>query len=256
MISQRFRLSIISLAGTLTALAAPLNASLLDNTTTALEEWVETERMISQTKAEWETEMASMKNLISIYTKEIASLAAVIEDAEKDTSAAERRRSELLQRDETVKSVEAKLVQQIAGIELNLKSLEALLPPPLQEELSPFFKNLPEDPATSKVPIGQRIQPIVVILTQVQKFNQVVTVIEGFREFEAGSTVQTEMVYFGLGVAFYVDQANEHAGYSVPGPDGWNWTDDNALAGTIRSFIDIYRGTQQARYIEIPVSVN
>ncbi|MEX0325131.1 MAG: DUF3450 family protein [Puniceicoccaceae bacterium] len=246
----------ISAAGISAVLAAPSFASLLDDTTNTLEQWVETERQISQFQAEWETEKASIENLIAIYKEEIESLAGIIEAAESDTSAAENRRAELLEQDEAVKALEAQLVDALVETEINMKSLEATLPPPLQEELSPLFKSLPEDPASSKLAIGQRIQPIVAILTQVQKFNQVVTVVEGFREFEAGSTVQTEMVYFGLGAAFYVDQANEHAGVATPGPDGWTWRDDNSLASTVRAFIDIYRGTQQARYIEIPVSVN
>ncbi|MEX0331912.1 MAG: DUF3450 family protein [Puniceicoccaceae bacterium] len=255
MISLKIRL-LISAAGISAVLAAPSFASLLDDTTNTLEQWVETERQISVSQAEWETEKASIENLISIYTEEIESLTGIIEAAESDTSAAETRRAELLEQDESVKALEAQLVDALIKTEINIKSLEATLPPPLQEELSPLFKSLPEDPATSKLAIGQRIQPIVAILTQVQKFNQVVTVVEGFREFEAGSTVQTEMVYFGLGAAFYVDQANEHAGVAVPGPDGWTWKDDDTLASTVRAFIDIYRGTQQARYIEIPVSVN
>ena len=256
MISPRIRLMIISAAGLTAVFSVPSAASLLEDTTNTLEQWVETERLISQAEAQWETDKASMENLISIYTEEIETLARLIEDAEKDTSAAETRRSELLEQDETNKALESKLVEALVKTEINMKSLEALLPPPLQDELSPLFKTLPEDPASSKLAIGQRIQPIVAILTQVQKFNQVVTVVEGFREFEAGSTVQTEMVYFGLGAAFYVDQANEHAGVAVQGPNGWTWKDDNTLASTVRAFIDIYRGTQQARYIEIPVSVN
>jgi hypothetical protein len=236
--------------------SATLSASLLEDTKTALEEWVETERLISLSEAEWGTEKSSIENLISIYTEEIETLVSIIENAEKDTSAAENRRAELLEQDVDVKAVEAKLVEAMIEIEINMKSLETVLPTPLQEELQPLFKSLPQDPTTSKLAIGQRIQPIVAILTQVQKFNQVVTLVEGFREFEAGSTVQTEMVYFGLGAAFYVDQANEHAGIGVPGPEGWSWTDDDTLVEPVRSFIEIYRGTKQARYIEIPVSIN
>jgi hypothetical protein len=240
----------------LAVFSASISASLLEETATTLEEWVETERLISLADAEWATEKASIENLLSIYTEEIETLSRVIEEAEKDTSAAEARRSELLEQDSQVKALESKLLGALIEAEISMKSLEALLPPPLQEELKPLFKSLPEDPEASKVAIGQRIQPIVAILTQVQKFNQVVTFVEGFREFEAGSTVQTEMVFFGLGIAFYVDQANEHSGVGLPGADGWKWNDDDSLADTVRVFIDIYRGTQQARYVEVPVTIN
>ena len=254
--NQRFRLKIVLIAGMMAASALALRASLLEDTTTALEKWVETERMISSAEAEWATEKSSIENLLSIYTEEIETLTRIIEAAENDTSAAEKRRSELLEQDGEVKALESRLVEALVEAEISIKTLEALLPPPLQEELQPLFKSLPEDPKASKLAIGQRIQPIVAILTQVQKFNQVVTLVEGFREFEAGSTVQTEIVYFGLGIGFYVDQANEHAGVGQPGAEGWQWKDDDALAETVRSFIDICRGTKQAHYVEVPVSIN
>lgn len=256
MSENRIRLLILSMAGTVSATLAPLGASPLEETVTTLEQWVETERLISETKAEWETSRRSMENLISIYQQEIESLTAAIEDAEKDTSAAEIRRAELNEQNEAVKAVEAKVVDALIKAEVAIKTLEPLLPPPLREELKPLFNTVPEDPEASKLAIGQRIQPIVAILTQVQKFNQVVTLVEDFREFEAGQTVQTETVYFGLGAAYFVDQANENAGLGVPGPDGWIWTEDESLVPAVRSFVDIYRGTQQARYVELPVTVD
>jgi hypothetical protein len=256
MFIRQLRIALPALTGALCCALTPAIASPLDETVSVLEEWVETERLISQAQAEWEASKASMENLISIYAREIDTLEEVIESAQEDTSAAEIRRSELNEQDEAVKAIESQVVDAIAEAEALIKELRPLLPPPLQEELSPLFNSLPEDSAKTKLAIGQRIQPIVAILTQVQKFNQVVTVVEGFREFEAGRTVQTEKVFFGLGAAFYIDQADEHAGLGVLEDGGWVWKDDDALVPAIRNFIKIYRGTQQASYVNVPVSVN
>ena len=149
--------------------------------------------------AESATTIRSGRSLLDIYGEEILSLAKVITDAEKDTSAAEVLRGELIEQDATVKKIEAKVVAGIAEAEQQIATLEVLLPQPLKEELSPLFKAIPEKGEGSKLSIGQRIQPIVAILTQVQKFNQVVTKVDEFREFEAGRNVQTETIYFGLG---------------------------------------------------------
>ncbi len=227
----------------------------LDESVSILQQWVETERQISQSESTWEADRASMEGLIEIYTQELADLEEMIESAEKDTSEAEVLRASLLEQDAQVKGLENKLLGSLMNAEIALKGLETLLPQPLQEELSPLFGSLPENPNDSKLAIGQRIQPLVAILTQVQKFNQVVTVVEGFREFSEGHTVQTETVYFGLGAAFYVDETNENAGIGIPGPDGWEWKADNSLIQNIRTFVDIYRGKQQARYVDIPVTL-
>jgi len=175
--------------------------------------------------------------------------------AEDDVSAAEARRAELNEREDRIRELESQIEAGLVAAETQLKSLEVMLPPPLREELAPLFNALPEDSADTKLAIGQRIQPVAAILTQIQKFNQAVTVVEGFREFEEGRTVQTEKIYFGLGAAYYVDQANEHAGYGVLDEDGWRWVDDDSLTQQVRAFLNIYRGQQQARYIELPVNV-
>ncbi|HSH09104.1 MAG TPA: DUF3450 family protein [Oceanipulchritudo sp.] len=253
---KQIRSKIFVVAGILAGLGASLVGNPLDETVNTLNEWVKTERLINQEAAEWETEKAAMENLLAIYRHEVETLSKIIADAEKDTSAAETRRATLLEQDTAVKAVESQALESLGQAERKLKGLEALLPPPLKQELQPLFNSLPQDPDSSKLAIGQRIQPVVAILTQVQKFNQVVTLVEDFREFEAGRTVQTETVYFGLGAAFYVDQANEHAGVGTPGPEGWTWSEDNAMISSIRNFVDIYRGTQQARYVDLPVSLN
>ena len=230
--------------------------SQLEDSVSLLEQWVETERQTSEVQASWEAEKASMESLLSIYEQELETLVEIITNAERDTSEAEERRADLLERDTAVKAIESKVVKGLIAAEETLATLEAVLPPPLREELQPLFNSIPDDGEASKVAIGQRIQPVVAILTQVQKFNQVVTLVEDFREFDEGRTVQTETVYFGLGAAFYVDQANENAGIGVPGEAGWEWTEDNTLIPAIRSFVDIYRGKQQARYVELPVRIN
>ena len=232
-----------------------LSGNPLEESVNILDEWVKTERLISKEAAQWEADKASLESLISVYGQEIETLERIIEDAENDTSAAEARRAELLEQDKAVKDIENEAIVSLVQAERRVKDLEAVLPPPLKDELTPLFNNIPDNPDETKLSIAQRIQPVVAILTQIQKFNQVVTLVEDFREFEAGRTVQTETVYFGLGAAYYVDQGNQHAGIGVPGKDGWEWKEDLSLTSSIRNFVDIYRGAQQARYIELPVEV-
>ncbi len=251
----RNHIKLVLATGLLAACQTILWASPLEDTVNTLQQWVDTERMISEAASGWEADKASMENLIAIYKEEVATLDKTIEDAEKDTSAAEVLRNDLLEQRDAIKKVETKVVNALIEAEIKIKTLEAVLPPPLRQELQQLFNTIPENPKDSELVIGQRIQPIVAILTQVQKFNQVITLVDDFREFEADRTVQTETVYFGLGGAFYVDKANEHAGIGVPGENGWEWTSDKALIPSVRSFVDIYRGTKQARYVKLPVSV-
>jgi hypothetical protein len=86
---KRPHIALPGLLGALSCTLSAVSASPLDETVSVLEEWVETERMISEAEAEWEANKASMENLISIYSREIDTLEEVIKAAEEDTSAAE-----------------------------------------------------------------------------------------------------------------------------------------------------------------------
>lgn len=218
-------------------------------------EWVETERRISRDRESWQSERASIESLTEVFRSELVTLQEQIANSEADTSAAEQQRAELLEEDRILREMEGRVMEQLIGAEISLRALYNKLPPPLQQELRPLAVVLPEDPRTSTLSLGQRIQPVAAMLTQIQRFNASVTVIDDFREFQAGSPVQVKTIYFGLGAAYYVDGANVHAGVGVPGPDGWVWQENANIALQVRDFLDIYGGNRQAEYVFLPVRV-
>jgi len=229
--------------------------TLLDQTTNTLAEWVELERKIAQDSSSWEIEKQSLQDLLAIYQDELEALTAQIEAAETEVSAAESARAELTEKDEILKALEAQVEAAIVEAELAILALHPKLPPPLQEEIQPFFAQVPSNPAESELAIGQRIQFVAGILTQVQKFNIGVTIVETFREFEEGTPVQIDAIYFGLGAAYYVDRADAHAGIGIVTDEGWTWREDDALIPLVRQFVEVYRGLQQPAYVELPVII-
>lgn len=228
----------------------------LDETLSTLEQWVDTQRRIAQERNVWETERESIRNLIDLYGEELETLTRQIEESQEDVSAADAARQELTERDDRLKEIEESVRSALASAENGLKELRPRLPQPLQEELQPLFAQLPADPGETELSIGQRIQFVVGILTQVQKFNTVATVTETFRELPSGETIQVDTIYFGLGSAYYVDKASSQAGYATLGAEGWNWTDAPELSGAVRRAVNIYRGAGEADYIELPVQID
>src|SRR5690606_23700038 len=55
----------------------------LDETLSALEQWVDTERRIAQERAEWETERESTRDLIALYREELEMLNSQIEESQQ-----------------------------------------------------------------------------------------------------------------------------------------------------------------------------
>jgi hypothetical protein len=230
-------------------------ASQMEMASETLREWVETERRIARERAAWESQRLSVEHLIEVQKQELEALQERIAASEEDIGAAERERGELTDRDQFLRTSDAAVAERIAGAEQALQRLRLRLPPPLQEEARSLYNALPEPGQTSTRAIAQRIQPVMGILTLIQRFNQVVTIVDEFREFEAGNPVQTQTIYFGLAGAYFVDAAGRHAGHGRPGANGWEWTEQPEMASSIQSFITIHRGTEQARYINLPVEI-
>lgn len=242
-------------AAALVSCISSTQAADIGETTNLLQQWVEVEMRIVRESNEWEADRISLENLRDVFTLELDALNERLAASEVDISAADAERARLAAEDEELRAAEAQVAATLSEAEQALHRLRARLPEPLRQELRPLFNMLPEDSASTSRSIGQRIQPIAGILTQIQRFNQVVTIVQEFREFEAGSPVQVESIYLGLGVAYYVDETNTHAGVAVAGPTGWVWRDDPSLAPLVRQFIDIYRGGREARYVNLPVEI-
>ena len=114
----------------------------------------------------------------------------------------------------------------------------------------------PLDASATTLSISQRLQSIVGVLTQVDKFNTAVEIAPEQREFE-GNRVQVTTIYFGLGAAYYADRSGEHAGYGRSTEKGWQWVPDASIAADVLRLIDMYEGnTTQIEFVPMPVNIN
>lgn len=227
----------------------------VEKTLSVLQEWVQVEKSIAEERNDWAADKDSLQKTIDLLKQEIKDLEAEIASSREDVSAAEARRTDLSERNELLQGIEGNVAEFLGNLENSFRAVYARLPEPLKQELLPAYNALPEDSADTNLSIAQRIQPIVAMLTMIQKYNNAVDLASGFREFGNGETVQTDVIYFGLGAAYYVDGANANAGYAVLGDDGWEWKDDPNIAMAVRTLVDIYRGNKQAAYVDLPIEV-
>jgi hypothetical protein len=101
----------------------------------------------------------------------------------------------------------------------------------------------------------ERIQVVVAVLNELDKFNNAVTIFGEKRKNAKGEEVAAETVYVGLGAAYFVNDAGDFAGSGSPGPKGWEWSIQPELAGPIREVVRIYRNEQSAKFVGLPVTV-
>ena len=138
-------------------------------------------------------------------------------------SAADQDRVQLTAEKEELAAGASVVEANIGALETQIKRILKTLPEPLIEKIQPLVRRLPENPANTKLSFGERVQNIVGILSQADKFNTTVTLTSDARAIDSGKTVQVSTIYWGLAMAYYVDDSGSYAGIGYPTADGWEW---------------------------------
>lgn len=236
---------------------APLRADeRLDNAREAVSQWVAVEQAISLESSAWREKQAHLKDLIGVSKAEIAALEKQIAEANQSTGAADERRAELVHK-QTESDAKEKLIRDFLNpAENRLRKLKPRLPLPLQEKLNPFYRRLPARPGDTSLGVAERMQTVVGILSAIQKFDSMVTVIEDIRKLDNGDSGEVRTIYFGLGAAYYLAAGGTDAGIGEPGPTGWTWQSRPELTDAIREVIAAAESqAKEARFVPLPVKL-
>ena len=99
------------------------------------------------------------------------------------------------------------------------------------------------------------MQNVVAMLNEADRFNSAITLAIEVRKDADGKDRQVQVLYLGLGQAYYADQGGTFAGTGVSAPEGWDWTANAALGKAIRKVIDIYENERGAEFVPVPVNI-
>jgi hypothetical protein len=143
-----------------------------------------------------------------------------------------------------------------AQLEAKVKGLVKRFPTPLAEKLKPLTQRLPEDPATTALPLAVRFQNIVGIINEANRFNREITQSSEIRKLADGSSVEVTAVYLGLAQGYYVGAGGRIAGIGRGAPEGWTWTESNDNGPAIERIVAILRNQKPAAFVPIPVKTN
>lgn len=251
------RLTQVALLGMILGLAPARGAveSPLASARSGVEQWVQTRQLISRTKADWESEKDLLLQTKALYERELAGIAEQRGKVSTNSAQVDRERAtaEIELKESNATLDHARVTME--GLEAKVRALVPQLPSPLQETLKPLLARLPEDAKTTKLGVTERLQTVVSVLNEVDKFNNAVTLASEKRKNPAGDEMAVETVYVGLGAGFFVNQTGEFSGHGRPGPKGWEWTADAALSPSVREVVRIYRGERTATFVPLPVTL-
>jgi len=223
-----------------------------------LEKWVETRQILSEEETDWEVEQETLRATRDLLRQQRDTLQKEIEELEAShTQSDEERRDLLLRRGEHQRSARA-LEQRIRAMEEQVLALAPRLPEPLQDKLELLLVQIPEDPESSEVGLGQRLMNVLGVLAQTEKWNGTATFVGETRAVDGDQKVQVRTLYWGLGQAFYVAAQGRTAGVGRPGEDGggWQFTSDPSLVEEAGALLDIYEGNvDEIRFVRLPVEI-
>lgn len=217
--------------------------------------WVEVRKNISEEKSDWRMEESMLRDTRELLRREIERLDASIEDMEDSATAADKERAELTSKKERLNEATDVLKSRFGNLEERIKGLSEKFPTPLSEKIAPIIRRIPKDPEDTNASFGERVQNIVGILSQADKFNNDITQTSESREIEEGRTVEVRTLYWGLGGAYYVDASGAFAGIGRPGEDEWEWPRMKGAAPGIRRLIDVAEGSAEIQFVEVPASI-
>ena len=225
------------------------------NTRDTLKQWVETEQIISETKSNWDLEKSMLLNSEKLLNREQKRLKGTLEELDATATAADEEHTKLAAEKEAIGAASAVVDTNIGALEAQIKATVKTFPDPLVERIKPLIRRLPEDPDHTKLTLGERVQNIVGILSQADKFNSTITQTSESREIGEGRIVEVRTLYWGLGGAFYVDATGEYAGLGHPGPDGWEWPQIEGAGPKIKRLFDVYEGSEDIQFVEVPAHI-
>lgn len=216
--------------------------------------WIETQRLISKERADWQQGKDLLAGRLELVKKETAELEERIQKARTEVDDTRAKRQELLAEDARLAALGAELAATVTTLESDVRRLFPLLPEPIQAKLQPLYQRIPEDPATTAATPPERFQNVLVILNDLNKASNEITVTYEVRNLSDGKPSEVRTMYVGLAQAYYVSPSGE-AGIGRPSADGWVWQASKEVADDVVQALDIIQGKQTPAFVPLPVTI-
>ncbi len=244
----------LSFAAAITISANDTGAK-IEETRTALEKWIETQRIISQEKRDLTLAKEMLNERIDLVQSEIDTLREKITDAENSIAEADIKRGEMIEEKDKLVEASSSLATTLVGLEKRTHELIVRLPDPIRDRIKPLSQQLPKEGEETKLSTAARFQNVIGILNEVDKFNGDITVTSEIRSLEGGSTAEVTALYLGIGQSFYSGAKGTISGIGYPDNQRWVWAAANESAAEIAEAIAILNNESVASFVQLPIEI-
>ncbi|MCE9592637.1 MAG: DUF3450 domain-containing protein [Planctomycetes bacterium] len=232
----------------------PTGAATLEETRLVMGKWIETQRLVSKERNDWQQGREILTSRLELVKQEIAGLETKIAQARTAVTETNAKRDALLAEDATLQSAGNQLTVAVTSMEDQVRRLFKSLPEPIQTKLQPLHQRIPEDPAKTRATTAERFQNVIGILNELNKANNELNVSYEVRNLANGKPSEVRAMYVGLAQAYYVSAGGE-AGVGHPTPEGWQWEPSKTLANDVSMALEIAQGKQTPAFVPLPMKL-
>ena len=229
-----------------------LLASTFKDTTTIIQEWVQTEQLISEETTEWNIEKAALLDIRDALKTEIIELDKRLEESEEEAVGAAKQRTELLEQKDEIEETTRSLLDGVDALQIQVEEAFKLLPTPLAKRLQPFRQKLKSQIGSNNISLRQRVDTLLSLLQAVSLYHRNISLERQEFSLEDGVSREFQVLYFGLGIAYFVNESGTVAGYGSPNKSGWVWKRDDSLALEISTGVDMVNNRAMPRFLKLP----
>jgi len=236
------------------AIAQPLSAQVSDAaverieaTREAIRAYVQVRQDIARLTNEWAAEKDLIERRLALYESERERLEVQIAETEAETTSAERRIAEVNAEIADLRAATAIVAEALPAIEDRLRTLSAFFPEPLARKVNPFIGQM------GRGRVAERMSYVVGVLNEVDRFNNEFTPATMQKSLEDGRQIVVDVLYAGLGGAYWADASGTTGGMLTPARDGWESHQMDEHAATIRMALDWQKGENKpASFVSLP----
>ena len=221
----------------------------------AVAQWVELEKNISRERLAWDEKKRLLEDMTAVAEAEIVTIKEQLEDLSVAADESERRRIELVKKSDTHAELSSSVKISLESFEIRLKTLFPRLPKPLADKLKMIMDRLPDDSKKTSLGIAARMQAVIAMITEIQRFDRVVTTGEELMNLSDGETREIYTIHFGLGASYFMTSDSTEGGIGIPAENGWQWESRPQLVSSIQRAIALASGNGvEAGFLSLPVA--
>lgn len=214
-------------------------------------QWTGLEHQNDLLRKNWREDKPVLEQQLSLLERETRELDRFLKESAQEQGEVEQRRLELLEQQTRLEKEQAALERSLRQAVIRLKALHVQLPPTLLKGWEEELPRLEEPLLTG----SEKLQLVLNLLTQLDDFQQKVTLNETIMTLADGQEYLVKEVFLGLSHGWYVTADQYHAAVGIADPDGWQWI-PVTYGERIARIIAILERRVNPELITIPLQLN